>query len=296
MGKSKRKGAGWLNYLKEAFTFKWNLLFFGGAMAAAVLSGQADILIPLVGAAEVTYLAGLTSLPRFQRAIDVKQASEKHKDLGQPASKAQQKDKLSSVLNGLDSRGRIRFQKLRERCLKMRNIAHGVRGGASNASAEDLRTPGLDRLLWVFVRLLYSQQGLLRFLEATDEDAIKSQFTDLKAKEEEAQKEGDERILRSLTDAIATAQLRLDNYGRAEKNAEFVNLELQRLESKIQALTEMAVSSQDPDYIVSQVDSAADSMTQTEDAIRDLHYITGMDEEDSAPEILEANLAEVIEA
>jgi len=293
----KRKGAGWWNYLKEAFTFKWNLLFFGGAMAAAALSGQADILIPLVGAAEVAYLTGLTSLPRFQKAIDVKDASLKRATQNAGAASPERgKRKLADVLGGLDSRSRIRFQKLRERCLQMRNIAHGVRGGQSDASAEDLRTPGLDRLLWVFLRLLFSQQGLLRFLEATDEDSIKSQLADLKAKEAKAKEDGDERILRSLSDAIATGELRLDNYQRAEKNAEFVDIELSRIESKIQALTEMAVSSQDPDYISSQVDSVASSMSHTEEAIRDLHHITGLEDADATPEILETDLTEVIEA
>jgi hypothetical protein len=296
----KRKGAGWWNYLKEAFTFKWNLLIFGGAMAAAALSPAPDVLLPLVGAAELTYLTGLVSLPRFQKAIDIKHASQ-NRQLGAKSEASEgTKNRLGAVLNGLESRGRIRFQKLRERCLKMQRLAHGVRGGHTDQTAIELRTPGLDRLLWVFLRLLYSQQGLLRFLDATDEDAIRTQLANQTAKLEAAktdQKDGEEsRIVKSLTDSIATTELRLDNYERATKNAEFVEIELDRIETKIQALTEMAVSHQDPDYISSQVDSVADSMTHTEEAIRDLHHITGLEEIDEAPSILEADLAEVIEA
>src|ERR1700712_3806441 len=66
------KQAGVFRYLKEAFLFRWNLLLLGGAGAAAILSGHLDVALPLVAAAEVTYLAGLTTMPRFQRAIDVK--------------------------------------------------------------------------------------------------------------------------------------------------------------------------------------------------------------------------------
>ena len=33
---------------------------------------------------------------------------------------------------------------------------------------------------------------------------------------------GDERVVRSLQDSIAMGELRLDNFGRAKKNAEFV--------------------------------------------------------------------------
>src|SRR5687767_7493737 len=73
---AEKKKAGLFRYLKEAFMFRWNLLIFGGAAAAAVFSGHADIALPIVAAAEVTYLAGLATLPRFQAAIDAKKRSE----------------------------------------------------------------------------------------------------------------------------------------------------------------------------------------------------------------------------
>ncbi|HEY7058718.1 MAG TPA: hypothetical protein VH458_19435, partial [Vicinamibacterales bacterium] len=60
------------DYLKEAFLFRWNLLLFGGGVAAAALTPLAPVLLPLVAAAEVTYLAGLVSIPRFRAAIDAK--------------------------------------------------------------------------------------------------------------------------------------------------------------------------------------------------------------------------------
>ena len=57
-------GAGMGDYLKEAFLFRWNvLLFFGGTVAAA-LTPFPDLFLPLVGAAEVTYLTGLISIPQ----------------------------------------------------------------------------------------------------------------------------------------------------------------------------------------------------------------------------------------
>ena len=71
-------------------------------------------------------------------------------------------------------------------------------------------------------------------------------------------------------------ELRLDNYGRAKKNAEFVTIELDRIEGKIQALAEMAVNRQDPDFLSSQVDSAAESMRQTEKAVSELQHLTGL--------------------
>src|SRR6478752_440215 len=59
-------------YLKEAFLFRWNLLFFLGGTAAAALTPLAPVLLPLVGAGELAYLTGLISVPRFRAAIDAK--------------------------------------------------------------------------------------------------------------------------------------------------------------------------------------------------------------------------------
>jgi DNA-binding FrmR family transcriptional regulator len=302
MASDKRKGAGIWRYLKEAFTFKWNLLFFGGAVAAGVLSGRPDVVLPLVGAAELAYLAGLTSLPRYQAAIDAKA---RHQDralgAGTTTSGAEDtelgKKKIGDLLGGLGQDAKVRFLRLRARCVEMRRIADAVRGKADGDDRTDeLRTPALDKLLWTFLRLLYAQQALAKFLEATDEASINKTLEGLRAREKAATERNDERILRSLKDSIATAEVRLENYQKSKGNAEFVSVELDRIEGKIQALTEMAISHQDPDDIAHQVDAVADGMAHTEQTIRDLQTLTGMSgESENAPSILEADLTEVVQ-
>lgn len=289
-GRSEDGGAGVLDYLKEAFLYRWNLLFFAGAAVAAIISPTPDVLLPLVGAGELLYLAGLTAVPKFRAAIDAKvhARSRPAEVTAAPATPS-----IQHLLAGLRPEARHRFQNLRDRCLEMRRIARGVSGEAARVPSEvdRVRTPALDRLLWVFLRLLSSQQGLQRFLDTTDEAAIEARLRELRGKEEGARERGDERILRSLVDSIATTELRLDNYRKAASNAEFVAVELDRIEGKIQALTEMSVSHQDPDYISSQVDSVAESMQYTERAIRDLQHITGLgDDLETAPAIIDAPL------
>ena len=294
-----RKRAGFLRYIKEAFLYKWNLLFFGAAAAAAVISGHADIALPLVAAGEITYLAGLATLPKFQKAIDHKARTEDSKLLtpgGEPISKQAQ---LGAMLGGLSHSARVRFQRLRSRCIEMQRIAKGVTGqsATSSSAADDLRTPALDKLLWVFLRLLYSQQALQKFLEATDEEAIKQRLAELEQRQKVAEEKKQERILRSLADSMATEKLRLENYQKAEANADFVAVELDRIEGKISAIIEMGVSHQDAEYISSQVDAVADSMAVTEEAISDLQSITGLTSElEGPPAILDADVAEMVEA
>jgi DNA-binding FrmR family transcriptional regulator len=294
----KPEAAGLGRYLKEAFLWKWNILLLLGSAAAGLISGYPDIALPIVGAAELAYLAGLTSIPRFRSAIDAKAHAEKAGAGAAAGGPAKQSMDLGQMIAGLSPAARERFRLLRDRCLEMRRIARGVRGGAAGSGgADELRTPALDRLLWTFLRLLHSQQALDRFLASTEEGQIRDQIAKLEKEKTSALEKKSERIVRSLEDSIATAQLRLDNYGKSESNAELVRVELDRIEGKIQALTEMAVSHQDPDYISSQVDSVAASMQHTEEAMRELEQITGIrDEMQETPEILEANLEKLVEA
>jgi len=284
-GGSKPGGAGLARYLREAFLFRWNLLLFLGSAAAAAIGPFPDVFLPLTLAVELLYLGGLAAIPRFRAAIDARaHAEQKGRDEAGGASRPN----LSDILRGLDPPARERFDRLRARCLEMQRIAHGVSGQAGDAGRTDeIRTPALDRLLWAFLRILYSQQALQRFLGATDEKEIRRGLAELKARQAQARERGDERIARSLTDSIATGELRLENHGKAASNAEFVAVELDRVEGKIQAVAEMAVSHQDPDLISSQVDSVAASMAHTEQAIREINQITGLENQlAEAPAIL----------
>ena len=294
--------AGMPDYLKEAFLFRWNLLFFFGAAAAAALTPLAPVLLPLVAAGEVTYLTGLVSVPRFRAAIDAK-VHAAGKPSGVDGTTAQPPAvSLVTMLAGLPAGARTRFEQLHGRCREMRGIAAGVRGAAGDSpgSAEDIRTPGLDRLLWLFLRLLVSKTALDRFLQTMNEQELTAKLADLRkslAAAQAAPPGGDERVVKSLQDSLAMGELRLDNYGRAKKNAEFVTLELDRNEGKIQALAEVAVNRQDPDFLTSQVDSAADSMRQTEKAVSELQHLTGLaDQLEEPPAILDADLRTALKA
>jgi chemotaxis protein histidine kinase CheA len=298
------KKAGLFRYLKEAFTFRWNLLLFGGAAAAAAISGHADVALPLVAAAEITYLAGLTTLPRFQAAIDAKASAEERGLTGArtpagPVPQVDARDRILEVLKSLAEDRRSRFLRLRARCVEMSRIANAVRGETRDASgaAVELRQPALDRLLWVFLRLLLSEQAIARFLQAADEAGIDKTLGDLKARRQKRAdsvgeaNQADDRILRSIDDSISTTELRKDNIEKAKQNAEFVAAELDRLENKIHAVTEMAVGHTSPDEMSSRIDAISEGISQTEQTIRELQSITGVADADHTPSILDTDLS-----
>jgi len=272
-----RGGIGY--YLWRAFTSPWNLLAVFGGAAAAMLTPWPDVLLPLVGAGEAIYLGALVSLPRYREAIDAQEANQTR---GRAAAV-----NVNQLVIGLGTDAQQRFNALKRRCLEMRSIASATRPTSVDGTT-DAWTPALDRLLYGFLRLLGQQNSLLRFLRSTTTAELTKRLDELKKRLADAKTGGDDRMIRSLEESTAIAEQRLDNYGKAVKNADFAAAELDRVEAKIQALIEMAANRQDPDLLSSQVDAAAASMDHTEATLNQLQQITPLaDEMDQAPAILD---------
>jgi hypothetical protein len=290
-------GPGLRDYVKHAFLYPWNLLFFLGGAALAAMSPHPDAFIPIIGGLELAYLTGLSSIPRFRTAIDAKLAAKARAGRASSGASGSSQQSLERILESLPAPALRRFLLLRQRCFEMRSIASGVRGQADTGpdSAESIRTPALDRLLYLFLRLLVSQNGLDRFLRSTSEKDLESKLADVRTRLEAAKTAADERVTNSLQDSVADAELRLENYRKAAKDAAFVAIELDRIETKIQALIEMGVSRQDPDYLSHQVTAAAESMQHTEAAVNDLQHLTGLaDQIEEPPAILESTIAGLV--
>jgi hypothetical protein len=290
--------AGVPTYLKHAFLYNWNLLLFIGGAGLAAVSPWPDALLPIVGALELTYLTGLLATQRFRTAIDAKLAKERRGQAEPASAEVSAERSLQRLIESLPAEPLRRFVLLRQRCSEMRDIASGVRGHAGGVpdSSDAIRTPALDRLLFLFLRLLVSQQGLERFLKSASEQDLARRMEQMRERLTAAQASGDERVVRSLQDSLADAELRLDNYRKSVKDAEFVAVELDRIETKIQALTEMGVSRQDPDFLSHQVTAAAESMQHTEQAVNQLQHLTGLaDEIAEPPAILEADFGRIVQ-
>ena len=207
-------------YVKHAFLYPWNLLFFIGGVVAAAMSPRPDAAFAIVGGLEIAYLTGLSSIGRFRTAIDAKLAARARGDTETTRASASSQQSLEKILEGLPAPALRRFLLLRQRCFEMRSITSGIRGQADSAndSAESIRTPALDRLLFLFLRLLVSQNGLDRFLRSTSEKDLEAKLADVRSRLETAKAANDERVTRSLADSLADAELRLDNYKKAVKD------------------------------------------------------------------------------
>lgn len=282
--------ASMFQYLAAAFGWRWNLLALAGGIGAALLSPYPDVVLALLGAAELTYLTGLLASDRFRKSIDAKvNGYTSNTDQQLPTRTGTTPElQMASILRELGPGPRNRFLSLKERCESMLKIARGI--NPQHALTGNSRSEGLDKLLWVFLRMLSAQQGLWKFLDDADERSLEQQVASLERRRKEIG-DGDERMSRTLTDAIATAQMRMDNIRNARRNAEFISLELDRIENKILAIGEMAVNNQQPDAISLQVDAVAHTMAETETAMKELDYLSGISRELSSapPKIMQLN-------
>jgi DNA repair exonuclease SbcCD ATPase subunit len=274
-------------YLKTAFLNHWNLLAFLGGCAFALISPAPDVLLPVVAAGEIAYLGMLGTHPKFQRYVEAQEAKKTR-----IASSESAQQTLERITSSLPKELYNRFVALKTRCLELQQIA----GELKQTGQEDAHQPlesfhvaGLDRLLWIHLRLLYTHYALYRFLKQTSEEQIQA---DIKRLESDLSRlpastgEQQQRVRKALEDNLQTSRDRLANLKRARDNFDLVNLEIDRLENKIRSLSEMAVNRQEPEFISGQVDQVAASMLETEKTMNELQFVTGLDTVDEAPPLL----------
>lgn len=281
-----------LKYFRAALTNRWNLLALLAGIGVAAISGSWTVTLPLVLAAEAAYLSLVGSHPKFQNYVDL----QAHQQLRQIRS--QRSDVvLKHILQTLPRPLIDRYSRLRTRCLELQRIAADLKHTASGEEQrpfESLQVAALDKLLWLYLRLLFTYNALQRFLERTsrdriaqDIDRIERRMATLDPQDASAQAQ---KIRGTLSDNLATSQDRLRNYDRAQANYEFVELEIDRLENKIASLAEVAVNRQEPAFVSNQVDQVAHSMVQTEKAMNDLQVFAGLAElDDEVPVLLDTN-------
>jgi hypothetical protein len=276
-------------YLKEAFLNHWNLLAVGAGTAFGILAGRPDVVLPLVAAGEITYLGLLATHPRFQRAVDAQDARARRESGVERSAAA-----LDRITSALPAESLRRYESLRSRVAELRQIAVDLRapGPGERLPFETLQVRSLDRLLWIHLRLLYTEWSLGRFLQQTSEasirrdiDRLDRQLAELPADEANPRRQ---KARQTVLDNLATSRARLANLVKAHENHELVQLEIDRLENKIRSVSELAVSRQEPEFISDQVDSVAASMVETERTMQELQFATGLtDADEQVPSLLE---------
>ncbi len=271
---------GVLTYLMAAFLWRWNLLIFGAGVAFSMLSPSPSMFFPLVAAVEIAYLGLLAPHPKFQKAVDARR-----RGAAEEVNVRQVMDQIRKVLK---HQAWERFERLRNRCKQLNDLAVQFRGpdARQDPALFDLQSSSLERLLWLFLKLLYSQDALEGFLNSTDRTEIQRQIEVNEKSLELAKSKGrSEKLLTALQDKLAILRQRLENYDRAKDNRDLLAIELDRIEQKVHAISEMMLNSRNTGDIGAQVDGIAEGVSVTEEALRGLD-ITPVLSQEQAPKFL----------
>lgn len=271
-----------IKYLKTAFATKWNLLFFGGAAAAAFISGFPGILLPLVFAGEVYYLASMLANERFRAAVEARDA--KARRAAEVAGASQAYDRIRTNLPPALLR---RFDELRDHCQKLVELAGSMRGpdgGGPDRNALE----SLDRLLWGYLRMIWGANTLSDFLDRTDDGAIRARITDLERRLAKLAKDdpATAAMRATLEDHLKTSRERLGNIEEARRKLDLVAAEIERMEAKIAALAESSVAKRDVTDIAQRVDEVAEGMRKTDETMRQLQLPPELEDLDQPPPML----------
>ena len=269
-------------YLKTAFTTRWNLLLVGGGVAAAFISGFPGIILPLVAAGEVYYLASMLANDRFRSAVEAQGAKSRR-----VAEAAGAREAYERIRNNLPPALLKRFDQLRDHCLKLVELGGSIRG-PDGSGPDKTALESLDRLLWGYLRMIWGANTLSDFLDRTDDGAIRARIADLERRLARLPKDdpGSAQMRVALEDHLKTSRERLDNIDEARRKLDLVAAEIERLEAKIAALAESSVAKRDVTDIAQRVDEVAEGMRKTDETMRQLQLPPELEDLDEPPAML----------
>jgi BMFP domain-containing protein YqiC len=268
-------------YLRAAFTHHWNLLYVGAGAAAALISGRPDVVLPLVAAGEVVYLAILTTNDRFRAAVDAQEAKARRQadTVGTQAA-------YDRIRSQLPPKLLERFDQLRAHCQKLTELAGSMRGpdatGPDRSAVESL-----ERLLWGHLRMIWNAAKLSEFLDHTDDEALRRRVAELEKRLAGLPDDAATTALRvAVEDNLRTTRERVATIAEARQKLDVVAAEIERLETKIAALAEGAVAHRDVSDIAQRVDEVAEGMRRTDETMRQLQLPPELEDIEAPPALL----------
>ncbi len=259
------------DYVKRAFLVRPHIKGLGEvpvnllAVGGIVVLGLANPAVWLLGAsAEVAYLALVSSDERFQKWVRAMESASRSGD---------QNARREAMLSGLGDKRQARYRELERRCEEMLLTA---RKSGSSVGLEQPLTESLNRMVWVFLRLLVSSQILETHLRQNSREVLDKEIAGYERQYEEAQQDpGKERIARSLGSTLEMARKQRENLEKAYENAQFIQAELLRIEQQVKLMIQEATLSSNVASLTGRVDEVVQSFTQTQDWMRANAQILG---------------------
>ncbi|MFH1575071.1 MAG: hypothetical protein ABIG68_13900, partial [Acidobacteriota bacterium] len=236
--------SGFLEYIRHAFHARPIGMFIPPNWIGIAAFAMLGVLNPgfwvLGFGLELAYLGMMATHPRFQRYVDAVKQWEARKTW---------QGKVDAFVQQLDTESQRRYRALEVRC---RSILEQQLRSFTLSSGLDAQGEGLGRLLWIFLRLLLTRQGMDRMVresegasEKTNHLADRIENLEARLKEEALGEE----LRHSLSGQVEILQQRMEKRREARQKLAFLDAELTRIQEQAELIREQAVLATNPDLV-----------------------------------------------
>lgn len=252
----KSEELGFLDYVKAAFSWRYRVPGMGHlplnvlALVGFGILGLGHPAFWLLGLAfEAGYLSLMAGEPRFQKLVQGRAFMEEKK---------RWQVRQSSLFESLDQPSQERYRRLVDVCQKIIANTEALNAGAAMG---DLRTGGLNQMVWMFLRLLYTKIRTKSITESVKAGELEEEIKRI-AEQMEKESEGSA-MHRSLQGTLEIQKKRLENLDKAGGSLKVIEAELNRIEKQVRLLNEEASMSSDPESLTVRLDGVMQSLHGT---------------------------------
>lgn len=247
------------------------------------------MMLPALLAGELAYLGFLGTNHRFQNVLRGQKLAE-GAEAEAILEAARTEARLRQLVDFLGQNDRARFESLRQRSSDMTELQRSMQSDRSPAGDAGFKTQSLDKLLWMFLKLLHHKTGLERFLASASGPKLRQEHADAEANLKAAKDRGaPERLIAPLEEKLKTIQERLTNFSQGEENLAVLMAEIDKTEQKINHLCEVGMTSRDGSDLSHQIDGVADSVKLSERALADLDLGNLFEDTETPPPLVSSD-------
>jgi chromosome segregation ATPase len=179
------------------------------------------------------------------------------------------------LLADLDADALRRYRALERRCQEIIEPQMKVSGSSPGLVAQ---MDGLGRLLWIYLRLLFTRQAIGRIVEEAKQPGSERGKIEARSQklEEQLKEEGlSEELRKSLTGQLEILKQRLEKQREAREKVAFLEAELTRIQEQVELIREQAMLSTDPDTVSHRIDQVTATLDGTSQWMRDQQELLG---------------------
>lgn len=249
------------DYVKSAFNVRTQVKGLGGVpvnwLALVGVGVLGVVLGPgalAVGAGlELGFLTLMSHNRRFRKVVDGNALL---------AQNRKWNDKLRERAARLQPEHRLRLEALEDRTTRISELAERY-DDTTTDPVHQLRLGSLNRLLWIYLRLLQSKELVTSQIHSTARKEVELEIRELQKRKAGLDDDEDPAVVRSIEGTLDILGRRLETLKRGEDRIEYIDAELRRIEQQAELIVEEAALSRNSEHLSERIDAVTSTLDDT---------------------------------